>query len=147
MVELLEHLKPFASPLLRSIGPSTSPFGFAPWITEDDEALSAALLHSEDGVCVATKQPLDGCGSVPTSHFVEITKVYPEQVRVIVGLQKDFVPEATGIEDILQGYRHGKILYGHLTRTLLTPVLKIIETPLKDIQDRNMVSEDYPHTQ
>ena len=147
MVELLEHLKPFASPLLRAIGPSTSPFGSAPWITEDDEALSAAFLHSEDGVRVATNQPLDGCGSVPTSHFVKIVKAYPEQVRVIVGLQKHFVPEATGIENILQGYRHGEILYGHSTRTLLTPVLKIIETPLKDIQDRNMVSEDYPHTQ
>jgi len=147
MVELLEHLKPFASPLLRSIGPSTSPFGLAPWITEDDEALSTALLHSEDGVRVATKQPLDGCESVPTSHFVESVKAYPEQVRVIVGLQKDFVPEATGIEDILQGCRHGKILYSHSTKTLLTPVLKITETPLKDIQDGNTVSEDYPHTQ
>jgi hypothetical protein len=147
MVELLEHLKPFTSPLLRSIGPSTSPFGLAPWITEDDEALSAALLHSEDRVRVATDQPLDGCGGVPTSHFVEIAKAYPEQVHVIVGLQEDLVPEATGIEDILQGYRHGKILYGHSTKALLTPVLKITETPLKDIQDRNMVSENYPHTQ
>ena len=146
MVELLKHLKPFASPLLRAIGPSTSPFGFAPWIVENDEALSATLLHSEDGIRVAIKQPLDGCGSVPTSHFVESAKAYPKQVRVIVGLQKDFIPEATGIEDILQGYRHGKILNDRSTRTLLTPVLKITETPLKGIQDRNMVSEDYPHT-
>jgi hypothetical protein len=114
---------------------------------EDDEALSAALLHSEDRIRVVIKQPLDGCGSVPASHFGESTKAYPEQVRVIVSLQKDFVPEVTGIEDILQGCRHGKILYGHSTRTLLTPVLKIMETPLKDIQDRNMASEDYPHTQ
>ena len=68
-------------------------------------------------------------------------------MRVVVGPQKDFVPESTGIENILQGYRHGEILYGHSTRALLTPVLKIIETPLKDIQDRNMVSEYYPHTQ
>jgi hypothetical protein len=146
MVELLKHLKPFASPLLRSIGPSTSPFGIAPWIMEDDEALSAALLHSEDGIGVVIDQPLDGCGSVPTSHCVESAKAYPEQVRVIVGLQKHFIPEATGIEDILQGYRHGKILYGHSTRTLLTPVLKIVETPLKGIQARNMVSKNYPHT-
>ena len=147
MVELLEHLKPFASPLLGSIGPSTSPFGMAPWITDDDEALTAALLHSEDRVRVPTLQPLDGCGNDPTSHFVEIAKAYPEQVCVIVGLQKDFVPEATGIEDILRGYRHGKIWYDHSTRTILTPVLKIVETPLTDIQDRNVVSEDYPHTQ
>ena len=146
MVELLKHLKPFASPFLRSIGPTTRPFGFAPWIMEDDEALSAALLHSEDGIRVVTKQPLDGCECVPTSHFVEIAKAYPKQVRVIVSLQKDFIPEATGIEDILQGYRHGEILYGHSTRMLLTPVLKIVETPLKGIQDRNMVLEDYPHT-
>jgi hypothetical protein len=139
MVELLEHLKPFASPLLRSIGPSTSPFGSTPWITEDDEALSAALLHSEDRIRVATNQPLDGCGSVPTSTFVEIVKAYPQQVRVIVGLQKDLVPEGIGVEDILQGYRHGKILHAHSTRTLLTPVLKIVETPLKDIQGRNMI--------
>ena len=107
MVELLEHLKPFASPLLRSIGPSTSPFGFAPWITEDDEALSTALFHSEDRIRVAIKQPLDGCGTVPTSHFVERAKACPQQVCVIVGLQKDLVPEGIGIEDILQGYRHG----------------------------------------
>ena len=146
MVELLKHLKPFASPFLRSIGPTTRPFGFAPWIMEDDEALSAALLHSEDGIRVATEQPLDGCGIVPTSRFVESAKACPEQVRVIVGLQKDFIPEATGIEDILQGYKHGKILYDHSTRTLLTPVLKIMETPLKGIQDRKMVLEDYPHT-
>ena len=104
MVELLEHLKPFASPLLRSIGPSASPFGSAPWITEDDEALSAALLHSEDRIRVATKQPLDRYGSVPTSTCVEIVKAYPKQVRVTVGLQKDLVPEATWIEDILQAW-------------------------------------------
>jgi len=140
MVELLEHLKPFASPLLRSIRPSTSPFGDAPWITEDDEALSAALLHTEDGIRVATYQSLDGCGSVPTSRFVKIVKVYPEQVRVIVGLQKDFVPEAVGIENILQEYRNGKVLCSHSTRKLLTPVLKTMETPLKYIQDRNMAS-------
>jgi len=113
---------------------------------EDNEALSAALLHSEDGIRVAIEQPLDGCGSVPTSHFIKSAKACPEQVRVIVGPQKDFVPEATGIEDILQGYRHGKILYGHSTRMLLTPVLKVMETPLKSIQDQNMASEDYLHT-
>ena len=71
---------------------------------EDDEALSAALLHSEDGIRVAINQPLDPCESVPTSHFIECAKAYPEQVRVIVGLQKDFIPEATGIENILQRY-------------------------------------------
>ena len=113
----------------------------------DYGALSAALLHSENGVRLVTNHPLDGCGSVPTSHFVKSAKAYPEQVRVIVGLQKDFVPKASGIEDILQGYRHGKIWYGQSTRTLLTPVLKIVETPLKYIQDRNMVLEGYPHTQ
>ena len=147
MGELLEHMKPFASPLLRSIRPSTRPFGIAPWITEDDEALSVALLHSQDGIRVATNQPLDSCGSVPTSHFVKTVKVYPEQVYVIVGLQKDFVPEAVGVEDILQECINGKVLYSHSTRTLLTPVLKITETPLKYIQDRNMASEDYLHTQ
>jgi len=84
---------------------------------EDDEALSTALLHSEDGICVAIKQPLDGCGSVPTSRFVESAKAYPKQVRVIVGLQKDFIPEAAGIEDILRGYRNGKILYDRSART------------------------------
>jgi len=137
MVELFEHLKPFSSPLLRSIGPSTSPFGFTPWITEDDEAPSAALLHSEDGIRMATHQPLDGCGSIPTSHFVKTVKAYPEKVRVVVSLQKDFIPEASGIEDILQGYRHGKVLYGHSTRMLLTPGLKIMETPLKKFRQKH----------
>jgi len=118
MVELLEHLKPFARPLLRSIRPSTSPFGIAPWIAEDDETLSAALLHVEDGIRVGTYQSLDGCGSVPTSHFIKIVKGYPEQVGVVVGLQKDFVPEAIGIEDILQEFRNGKLLYSHLTSYL-----------------------------
>jgi len=55
---------------------------------------------------MAAYQPLDGCGSVPTSHLIKIVKAHPEQVCVIVGLQKDFVPEAIGIEDILQGCRH-----------------------------------------
>jgi len=124
MVELLEHLKPFSSPLLRSIRPSTSPFGIAPWIADDDEALSAALLHSENGIRVATYQSLDGCGSVSTSLFIKTVKGYTEQVRAIVGLQKDFVPEAIGIEDILQEFRNGKLLYSHSTRMLLlTPVL------------------------
>ena len=78
MVELLEHLKPFASPLLRSIGPSTGPFEVAPWITEDDEALSAALLYSEDRIRMSIVQSLNGCVRVPTSHSVESAKAYPE---------------------------------------------------------------------
>jgi len=68
---------------------------------EDDEALSAALLYSEDRIRMSIEQSLDGCESVPTSNFVESPKAYPKQVRVIVGPQKDFVPEATRIEDIL----------------------------------------------
>lgn len=58
VLELLQRAQPLALPLLGAIGPCARPLAVAPRVAHNDKALSPALAHAHDGVCVTRKQPL-----------------------------------------------------------------------------------------
>ncbi len=58
VLELLQRVQPFAFPFFRAIAPCTRPLAVTPRVAHNDEALSPALTHAHDGICVSRKQSL-----------------------------------------------------------------------------------------
>ena len=59
MIELFQYLKPFSSPLFRSISPSPCPFGLPPGVPNHYKPFTPALFDSQDGVGMASDQTIN----------------------------------------------------------------------------------------
>jgi len=100
MSQRCQVLQPILCPLLRTIGPATRPFRFAPRVSNNDKPLPVALDGTKDGVRVVPDQAFYFGARNAAACAVQCVEGTSKEA-VFICPSELFVPEATGIKDIL----------------------------------------------